>query len=56
MNLVAPRSTPRSPGSPGRRSTPRQHVLFVITYKYRGQSVQMHKAAQIRPNSQEKLL
>ena len=56
VNLVSLRSTPESPGAsslrvrpsgssdrPGRRLAPSRRDLFVITYKYRGQSANMHK-------------
>ena len=45
MNLVVPHRTLGSPGTPGPRSTPRQQVIFVNTYKYRGQSANMHKVS-----------
>ena len=32
-----------SSGRPGRQSTSSRQDLFVITYKYRGQSARMHK-------------
>ena len=51
VNLGAPRRTPETPGSPGRRSSLQQQDIIVITYYYRGQSAKMHKTTQIRSNS-----
>ena len=43
VNLMVLRKTPEPPGTPSPRSAPRWRVLFVNTYKYRGQSANMHK-------------
>ena len=68
VNLVSPRSTPESLGSPGlrvrpswsssrpgRRSGSPHRDLFVITYDYRDQNAKVNKTAQIRSNSQQNL-
>ena len=46
MNLGSPRSAPGSRSSRSLRSAPRRQVLIVITGKYKGPSVKMHKTPQ----------